>query len=182
MKKKILAYLLIGLGFLSVSVGNIFVNAAWSNGNSTYEDNFWPDDWQMSSDSSDEAYDGWELEGVVVTAEAWKETEKSNKSDCNGIKLNTNVPFIWNCISTDPQDKNSVTPTEAFPTFTQALIKIVMSVILVVCFILIIVSGIQYSMDKPKEAKALIVKVARVIGLLWLSGVILKLINPTFFS
>lgn len=182
MKKKILAYLLIGLGFLSVSVGNIFVNASWWNGNSTHDEVF-PKDSQTSSDySSDEVYNGWMLSEAVVTAEAWKKTEKSNKSDCHGIKLNTNVPFIWNCISTNPQDKNSVTPTEAFPTFTQALIKIVMSVILVVCFILIIVSGIQYSMDKPKEAKALIVKVARVIGLLWLSGVILKLINPTFFS
>lgn len=105
--------------------------------------------------------------------------EGTDQSECKWIKLNTNVPFIWNCISTKGDD---VGPTEVFPTFTQALIKIVMSVILVVCFILIIVSGIQYSMDKPKEAKALIVKVARVIGLLWLSGVILKLINPTFFS
>lgn len=103
-------------------------------------------------------------------------------TECHWIKLNTKVPFIWNCISTSPEDKDAVKPQEAFPTFTQALIKIGMSVILVVCFILIIVGWIMIaSNNKIWKWKDLIIKVARVIALLWLSWVILKLINPTFF-
>ena len=119
-----------------------------------------------------------------LSAFAWNNFVNAQEGveECHWIKLNTNVPFIWNCISTNPEDKNAVKPQEAFPTFTQALIKIIMSVILVVCFILIIVGWIMIaSNNKIWKWKDLIIKVARVIALLWLSWVILKLINPTFF-
>ena len=101
--------------------------------------------------------------------------------ECEGIKLNTDFPLIWNCI--ELKGNNKINPTEAFPTMVAALTKIVMSVILVVCLILIIVWGIMIASDnKIWQWKNLIKKVAIVILLLWFSSLILKLINPNFFG
>ena len=97
---------------------------------------------------------------------------------CKWIKLNTNFPIIWNCI----WGKGKTDSTTAFPTMIWALTKIVMSLVLVACFILIIYAGILWSADKPKEAKERLKRVAITILLLWFSGVILRLINPNFFS
>jgi hypothetical protein len=41
-----------------------------------------------------------------------------------------------------------------------------MSVILVVCFIMIIVAGIYWAADNPKEAKPILTRVARTVILL----------------
>lgn len=98
---------------------------------------------------------------------------------CCWIKLNTNFPIIWNCIETKSDEAN---PTNAFPYMMWALTKIIMSLIMVVCFILVIVSGIMRAWDKPKEWKELLKKVAITILLLWFSWVILRLINPNFFG
>ena len=115
----------------------------------------------------------------------WPSWETTNEcpSWCCGIKLNTNFPIIWNCIWDDADED----ATNAFPTMTKALAKIVVSLILVVCFILVIVAGIMWAADKPWSrtwwwAKWLIAKVAITILLLWFSWVILRLINPNFFG
>ena len=105
-------------------------------------------------------------------------TSRSCWDPCDWIKLNTCFPIIWDCIET----KGKTDATTAFPTMLSAITKIVMSIILVVCFILIIVSGIMRAADKPEPAKKLIKRVAITILLLWFSGVILKLVNPNFFS
>ena len=97
------------------------------------------------------------------------------KEKCTWISLNTCFPIIWNCIKSDKA-------TGAFPTMMWALAKIVVSLILVVCFILIIYAGILWSMDKPKEARDWIKRVAITILLLWFSWVILRLVNPNFFG
>lgn len=98
---------------------------------------------------------------------------------CCWIKLNTNFPIIWNCIEIDSATEN---PTNAFPYMIWALTKIIISLILVVCFILVIVAWIMRAGDKPKEGKELLKKVAITILLLWFSWVILRLINPNFFG
>ncbi len=119
----------------------------------------------------------------------WDNQDKSNENSqetkgCDWIKLNTDFPIIWNCIHIKKTDwKTDV--TQAFPTMIGALTKIIVSIILVVCFIMIIVAWIMRasSWDKaPTKAKWLIMKVAITILLLWFSWVILKLINPNFFS
>ena len=97
------------------------------------------------------------------------------KAECNWIKLNTCFPIIWNCIK-------SKDATSAFPAMMWALAKIVVSLILVVCLILIIYAGILWAMDKPKDAKEWLKRVAITILLLWFSWVILRLINPNFFG
>ena len=96
-------------------------------------------------------------------------------AECDWVKLNTCFPIIWNCIK-------SSDATGAFPTMMGALSKIIVSLILVVCFILVIVGWIMWAADKPKEWKDLIKKVAITILLLWFSWVILRLINPNFFG
>ena len=104
-------------------------------------------------------------------------------SKCNWIKLNTNFPIIWNCIWDDEGED----ATKAFPSMIWAFTKIVMALILVVCFILIIYAGILWASDNPwswtwKWAKWILARVAITILLLWFSGAILKLINPNFFN
>ena len=126
---------------------------------------------------------GWVLAVLLCMGWVWwiafaQDRTTTPESECDGIKLNTNFPIIWNCIETKSEATN---PTNAFPYMLKALTKIIMSVILVVCFILIIVSWILWSMNKTKEAKWLIKRVAITILLLWFSGVILKLVNPNFF-
>ncbi len=109
----------------------------------------------------------------------WEDWEKK----CKWVKLNTNFPIIWNCIW-DTADEN---PTNAFPTMIWAITKIIMSLILVVCFIMVIYAGIQRASDNPWTrkswwAKWTLAKVAITILLLWFSWAILRLINPNFFS
>ena len=109
-----------------------------------------------------------------------KSANDSTKKECDWIKLNTDFPLIWNCIKIKKGEGTDV--TQAFPTMIWALTKIIISIILVVCFIMIIVAWIMRASDDPKWAKWLIMKVAITILLLWFSWVILKLINPNFFS
>ena len=118
-----------------------------------------------------------------------EEYEKSNTPDnttekkCNGIKLNTNFPIIWNCISTG----GGTDARNAFPTMIWALTKIAMALIFIICFIMIIVAWIMWAWagedaSQAKKAKDWIFRVAVTVLLLWFSWVILRLINPNFFG
>ena len=110
---------------------------------------------------------------VVVV---WDASKSENK--CKWIKLNTNFPIIWDCIWDDAGEDS----TNVFPTMVWALTKLVVALILVVCFILVIYAGILWAMDKPKESKDRLKRVAITVLLLWFSWAILRLINPNFFS
>lgn len=94
---------------------------------------------------------------------------------CDGIKLNTNIPFIGNCIPSSSQQ-------EIFPLFIGGLIKFATSLLLLVGFLCILVGGVMIASDKVTEWKNLIMKVARALAAVWASGIILKIINPNFFS
>ena len=106
------------------------------------------------------------------------------------ISLNTNVPFVGNCISLRSSSSSStteVTPATAFPRLLAWLTKIVMTVILIFCFMAIIVGGVLISMGWASEEQAttwkkLIKHVVVALALLGASGVILRVINPSFFS
>lgn len=113
-----------------------------------------------------------------ITCYTNAEDKIPKNNSCKWIKLNTDFPIIGDCIWVD----GGVNATNAFPTMIWALIKIITSIIIIVCFIMIIVAGIEISSGNPKDGKAKIVKVAWTIALLWLSWVILRLINPTFFG
>ena len=103
----------------------------------------------------------------------------------NGIKLNTCFPIIWDCIPIKKWDNGETDPTNAFPKMMSALTRIAVQILLVVCFILIIVAGIMRASEwegNAQKSKDLIKKVAITVALLWLAWVILKAINPVFFS
>ena len=108
----------------------------------------------------------------------------------DGISLNTNVPFVGNCISlnkSSSSDTTSVTPTTAFPLLMAWLTRIVTTIILIFCFMAIIVGGVLMSMwwadeSQHKKGKDLIKHVVIALALLWASGVILRIINPSFFG
>ena len=96
--------------------------------------------------------------------------------------LNTDFPLVGNCIELHKSEWWTWTNTlNAFSTMVWSLMSIVTSLILIICFIMLIMAWIKRSSNDPKAARDLIKKVAITVLLLWLSGVILKVINPTFF-
>ena len=125
----------------------------------------------------------------IPTEEELADLQKKIDGECQWIKLNTDFPIIWNCIKIKKWNgkDEEVDPTNAFSYMMGALSQIVVSLVLVICFILIIVAGIMraWAWDdtgKTKAAKDILQKVAITIVLLWLAWVILKAINPVFFS
>lgn len=109
---------------------------------------------------------------------------------CCGVKLNTNVPFIGNCIrlwtDASTEDTTVVTDVTAFPRLMWGLTKILTTIILLVCFWWILVWGVMIAAagsdeGQAKKGKWLIGKVILAMALLWTSGIILHLINPNFF-
>ena len=103
---------------------------------------------------------------------------------CYWIKLNTKVPFVWNCISFT--GVNATTPINAFPKLMWAMMNLMMTVIMVMSLLLIVYAGVlmtmEWSVSKQGEGMSIIKKVATWMALLWASWVILKLINPHFFT
>lgn len=107
--------------------------------------------------------------------------ETCDPNICNcGIKLNTRIPFIPQCI---PYKGNAeINPTNAFPVLMGALIRILLSVILVVSFWALIVWWVMMTIPGQYDTwKKLAWKVIRVIASLAFLSVILYLINPNFF-
>lgn len=114
--------------------------------------------------------------------------KKCNADDvCCGVKLNTKVPFIGNCIESKKDyvggnSETGVTWEEAFPVLMWSLTKILVTVILIVSFLLIVAGGIMIATGDPAGGKKMIIKVVIGIAILWASWVILRLINPNFFG
>lgn len=110
-------------------------------------------------------------------------TDCSVKWVCCGVKLNTNIPFIWDCIEMKSKDSTSeITEENAFPTLMAWFTKLLMTVILIVCFLVIIVAWVLRTTWDSKKWKDMIKWVAIALALLWASGVILRLVNPNFFG
>lgn len=106
--------------------------------------------------------------------------------DCeNGIKLNTKVPFVGDCIKfgDGAGEVNSIT---AFPILMWGLTKIMMTAILIFSFLMVIVWGtmmVSWAVwwSNYDKGKKMVMNVLIALILLGTSGLILKLINPNFF-
>lgn len=121
----------------------------------------------------------------------WKEAEKNKekleeaeRNRCKWIKLNTNFPFVGNCIGFEWGKTNQI---NVFPRMVKSLMKLIISVIMLMSLIIIIIAGVMvtssgYDSGNYKKGLDLINKVATGLALLGASGVILKLINPNFFT
>jgi len=127
---------------------------------------------------------------------------KTCKCECDSTKrccwilLNTVVPFIWDCIemtsqndvwSSDNENTSTVNQLNAFPFLMMGLSKIVVTVILIFSFLIIIAAWLMmttwvYSEQNYKKGMERVQKVVVGLILLWASGLILKLINPSFFG
>ena len=132
-------------------------------------------------EANDPAKDGWTLQEVEVT---WKRR-------CKWISLNTNMPFVGNCIQTYESKSNKnwdrvVTPINAFPVLIWSLMNLLMTIILIMSLLMIVRSWVLMTMgwmDAGKYTKwvQLLTRVVKGMALLGASWVILKVINPNFF-
>ncbi len=98
------------------------------------------------------------------------------------IPLNTNFPFIGNCLIKKWGDGADDAALSVLPTVLGALSKMLIVIILVVGVIMVIIGGIQWTMGEPKKWQELIKKVAIGFALLGAMSAILALINPNFFK
>ena len=128
------------------------------------------------------------LTGFVILLNLWAifaANPKTSKYCEGGIKLNTNVPFIGDCIGLGNGGAET-NQLEAFPKLMGGLMKIIMTAILIISFVLIVVAGVMMtasgiSPQAYSKGIKMIQKVAVGIALLWASSIILKIINPNFF-
>ncbi len=112
---------------------------------------------------------------------------------CEWILLNTNVPFIGQCIvfrkKTDPEQPIAglvVDENTAFPVLTSALGKIMVSLILLSCFWGLMIWWVMISASWKTEEwaktwKKIIGNVMSALALLGMTWTILYIINPSFF-
>jgi len=103
------------------------------------------------------------------------------------IKLNTDVPFVGNCISTDDSSGTDSNVSNAFPKLMWWVAKIIITLVLVMALLMVILWWVMITawwMDQWLVAKwkSLIIKVVVAVALLGLSWAILHLINPNFFK
>ena len=108
---------------------------------------------------------------------------------CCGVKLNTVVPFIGDCIEmTNWNDTTQwVNQLNAFPYLMKWLTKILITAIMIFSIIIVIVAWFLMSTSVAnewnyKKGTELLKKVIICLILLWCSWLILKLINPNFFG
>lgn len=119
-----------------------------------------------------------------------KEIIKKNGTElpepCKGIKLNTDFPFIWRCIGLSSTAEGA-NQTNAFAYMVKAIMKFIITIIMVVSVLMIVAAGVLmttegYEKGSYTKGMGMIKTVAQALALLGASGVILKLINPNFFT
>ena len=135
------------------------------------------------------------LDEVVITAKRKTTNPQSSIANspsavprtegCKWVKLNTNLPFLWNCIGVSSDGK--VNQLNAFPIMIKGLMKIIISIVLVMSFLMIVAGGVMmttagYESGNFVKWKGMITSVAKALAMLGASWVILKLINPNFFN
>lgn len=114
-------------------------------------------------------------------------TSCNTKWVCCGVKLNTSIPFIGNCIESNSDavwvwEEAAAVWSKAFPVLMGSLTKILVTVILITSFVLIVIGGVMIATGDRDWGKKMIINVIIGIALLGSSGVILRLINPNFFQ
>ena len=105
---------------------------------------------------------------------------------CLWIKLNTDFPFVWNCIQTRKCWDEATNSINVFPKLISALMNLLMTIILIMSLLMIVRSWVLMASSwsdswRYWEWTKMLKKVAIWMALLWASWVILKVINPNFF-
>jgi hypothetical protein len=146
-------------------------------------------------DSACEQFQKW-LAGWLSAAEYWKLDSEGkkivkcevtySKDYCNckyklkWIYLNTEVPFVWadgnkRCLVMETASSGPV-------SVLRALTQILMTFVMIGGFGMIVWWGVQIAWWDVKWGKEKIIWVAIAFALLWSLWVILRFINPNFFS
>lgn len=118
------------------------------------------------------------------TTTALQSDNSPAQKECKWIKLNTKLPFFeTRCIGSS----GNVNQLNAFAYMVRGLMKIIVSIVLVMSFLMIVAAWVLMTTsgyDKTYYSKGvtMITTVAKALAMLWASGVILKLINPNFFT
>lgn len=134
--------------------------------------------------------------GGALSNESPSEPTPASVKYCEwGIKLNTNFPFIGNCIKLtnnadgEVQTQESINGTTLtipegtiFQALLTAMSKIVMSLVLVWSLVTLIYAWFTAIQWDRNTARWYIKIVIWVIALLGTASVILKAINPNFFG
>lgn len=108
---------------------------------------------------------------------------------CNWwVTLNTDIPFIGRCIEKNPSaTPDNPTAWNAFVFLLSWLMQVVLSAVIIIWFLAILIwwfmiASAWVKSDLMWKGKDLIIKVIAWLILVGLSGVILRLINPSFFK
>lgn len=128
----------------------------------------------------------------IACPEPDSEDDEAVDPNCPGgyIELNTYIPFIGKeiCKSTSAEvtADGKTTLTNAFPKLMGGLMRIVMVTVMIVGFLGVLVwwfmiaaGGIRW--DRVSKGKEYIVMVIAGLLLVGISGIVLNLINPSFF-
>ncbi len=172
---------------------------------------FWPD-WNITEiknipicypckDNKPATYYKWKL--VCDECKKWERFDYDKDKcvcdpaqQCCGIKLNTNVPWIWRCIEFGATNNTNKTVTNeygdgnttitvnvlnAFPVLMSALWKIFLTVFFLFDFWVLIYAWTKIASWDYEGGKKRIYRVAIWLALVGASWVILHAINPNFF-
>jgi len=122
---------------------------------------------------------------VLVVSSFWFYTSvplvsADDKSSDNCVKLNTNIPGVWQKIC-------EWTAASSFWSLMWGLMKLFINFVVAVAFIALIASGVMMMFSGVSQStagkwKELLKKVVIWIILLGLSGIILHTLNPNFFK
>ena len=96
------------------------------------------------------------------------------------VELNTNFPWVGKCV-------NPTSAGDVFWWMLWSVMKLVVNITIAVAFIALIAAGVMLTMSWVSQStawkwKELLKKVILWIVLLWLSWIILHVINPNFFK
>ena len=117
-------------------------------------------------------------------ANQWDDTACNPDED---IMLNTNIPFVGRCIKkTATSWWSTTTLGNAFPNLMWWLVRIVMSAVVVVWLLAVLVWWFMVAAEWAAGTKQKWLDLIKLavwwLILVWLSWIILNLINPNFFT
>lgn len=152
--------------------------------------------WVYAGDIDEQGLDDYEASQLEPpppedNGEAFNQWVSGDDAKCDpekDVMLNTNIPFIGRCIKKKSTTDSGSTATmgNAFPRLMAGLTRIVMSAVVVVALLAVLIWGFMVAAEGAagtKEKGLQLIKLAIWwLILVGLSGIILNLINPNFFT
>ncbi len=146
----------------------------------------------QSTGSCEDVCDTKKLNCENCLSQAWWTQNGCACKHFDHIYLNTDIPFIGQCILKRPTGSEAVSTSNlpnldtAFPRLVSGISRLLQSLILVLGFMAIVIAGFMMSAwgmspTAKDKWKNILKWVVVALILLWASWIILNLINPNFF-